>query len=285
VFDQSGYGSRPGGSARKHGGPAAQPPRVSSGAGDDRVLSLDGEPRAFVIGGNSNTLAFVNSFKPEGTTVSARLVPIAWTPLGVAIGDSWQNVGIALSGLIDWIDRTFPPEDERAFIAPMRDLELLARIEWNAPIPERLDDSVVLNIEDVPDDVADALARPAAAIVQCAICRRLCVAGDFTWKERELCAWDYHAQVFGKRGPWRNGAYEHRHFETLPACAYVAPPLLDEVSVQVVLATNALDDAVARSIVNVLLDADPQRAYLAVRTEGGYTVLREHAPAGSQTGT
>ena len=141
------------------GGPAAQPPRVSSGAGDDRVLSLDGEPRAFVIGGNSNTLAFVNSFKPEGTTVSARLVPIAWTPLGVAIGDSWQNVGIALSGLIDWIDRTFPPEDERAFIAPMRDLELLARIEWNAPIPERLDDSVVLNIEDVPDDVAARVAN------------------------------------------------------------------------------------------------------------------------------
>ena len=53
--------------------------------------------------------------------------------------------------------------------------------------------------------------------MQCAACRRLCVRDDFVWKEKQLCAWDYHAQVFGRRGPWHDGAYEERHFETLPS--------------------------------------------------------------------
>ncbi len=71
--------------------------------------------------------------------------------------------------------------------------------------------------------------------MQCAACRRLCVRDDFVWKEKQLCAWDYHAQVFGKRGPWHNGPYEERHFETLPACAYVAVGLLGELGVELVL--------------------------------------------------
>jgi len=228
-----------------------------------------------VLGGNGSTLAVVNSFVAEGDAITARLVPVAWTPIGVVVGDTWQNVGIALTGLFDWADRTFPPEDERAFIAPMRDVELLARIGWQAPLPQVVDESCVINIEDVPEEIADGLARPPAAVVQCAACRRLCVRDDFVWKEKQLCAWDYHGQVFGRRGPWRNGAYEERHFETLPACAYVAPPLLLEMNVDVVLAVNAVEESIARTMINVLLDADRERPHMAVRSEGGFTVLRE----------
>jgi hypothetical protein len=220
----------------------------------------------------------VNSFRPEGGTITARLVPIAWTPAGVIIGDGWQNVGLALSGVIDWVDRTFPPEDERSFIAPVRDIELLARVEWSAPPPEHLDEDVVLNIEDIPEDVAEALAHPPAAIVQCSACRRLCARDDFVWKERQLCAWDFHSQVFGKRGPWRQGRYETHHFESLARCAYVAPALLDELGVEVALALEGIPEETAQRLVDVLLDSDPQRAHLAVRTErDGLRVLREAA--------
>lgn len=229
-----------------------------------------------MLGGNGSTLAVVNSFVAEGGAITARLVPVAWTPIGVAIGDTWQNAGIALAGLFDWVDRTFPPEDERAFIAPMRDVELLARIGWNAPLPQRIDESSVLNIEDVPEDIADGLAHPPAPVVQCTACRRLCVRDEFVWKEKQLCAWDYHGMVFGRRGPWRNGPYEERHFETLPACAYVAPPLLRDMGVEVVLVIGEIEEATARAMINVLMGADAERAHLAVRTEGGgFTVLRE----------
>jgi hypothetical protein len=230
---------------------------------------------AFVLGGNKNTLAFVNSFRPEGGSLTARLLPLAWTPLGVVIADRWQNVGVALSSLMDWIDKTFPTDDDRAFVAPVRDIELLARIEWHTDLPERLDQSAILNVEDVPEDVLDGLINPPGQIVQCAVCRRLCVLGDFVWKEKQLCAWDFHAQVFGKRGPWRNGAYEARHFETLPSCAYVAPALLLEQGVDAVLATSGVPDDVAQRAINLLLDADAATPHLGVRTEGGFTVLRE----------
>ncbi|MEO9026792.1 MAG: hypothetical protein ABI329_07005 [Candidatus Tumulicola sp.] len=228
-----------------------------------------------MLGGNGSTLAVVNSFVTEGGAITARLIPVAWTPIGVVIGDAWQNAGIALAGLFEWVDRTFPPEDERAFIAPMRDVELLARIGWQAPLPEIVDEGSVLNIEDVPEEIAEALAHPAAPLAQCAACRRPCVRGDFVWKEKQLCAWDYHAQVFGRRGPWRNGAYEERHFETLPAAAYVAPGLLLEMGVEIVLVVNAVEEAAAQATINVLLEADSERPHLAVRTEGGFTVLRE----------
>jgi hypothetical protein len=228
-----------------------------------------------VLGGNLSTLAVVNSFLTEGGAITARLVPLAWTPAGVVTGDAWQNVGIALTGLFDWADRTFPPEDERAFIAPIRDVELLARIGWHAPLPESIDDQTVLNIEDVPEEIADALAHPPGNVVQCTACRRLCVRDEFVWKEKQLCAWDYHAQVFGRRGPWRNGAYEERHFETLPACAYVAPQLLAEMNVEAIAMLDGVPETTARAAINVMLAADPQRSHLAVRTEGGFTLLRE----------
>jgi hypothetical protein len=232
-------------------------------------------PRVFVLGGSANTIAFVNDFRPEGGVVTARLVPIAWTPAGVVLGDAWQNVGIALANLPDWVDRTFPPEDTRAFVAPMRDIELLARVQWHAELPTRLAGDAVLNVEDLPEEVAEALAHPAAAIVQCAACRRLCVRDEFVWKEKQLCAWDYHSQVFGKRGPWRNGPYEDRHFETLPSCAYVAPDVLAELDVEIVMATSGIGDEVARSMINLLLGSEHERAHMAVRAAGGYTILRE----------
>lgn len=231
--------------------------------------------RAFVLGCNTNTLAFVSALR--GGTIDAHLVPLAWTPIGVVAGDAWQTARIPAATLLAWIDQTFSPDDEHAFVAQMRDVELLLRSEWEAAVPARLDETSVLNLEDVPEEIADALVHPSAPIVQCATCRRLCVRDEFVWKERQLCAWDYHTAVFGKRGPWRNGAYEERLFETLPQPAYVAPPLLEELNVEVLLATGALEDALARSIVNQVLDAGADRSYIAVRNAGGYTVLRERA--------
>ena len=236
------------------------------------------EATAFALGGNANTLAFVNSFRDTGGSITARLLPIAWTPIGVAVSDAWQNVGVALASLPDWVDKTFPPEDERSFVAPLRDIELLARVQWHSELPQRFDENAILNVEDVPDDVLDGLSREPEAIVQCGTCRRLCVKGDFVWKEKQLCAWDYHAQVFGKRGPWRNGPYEERLFETLPTCGYIAPVLLIEAGVDVVLSTAGIEDAVAQRAINLVLEADPSTAHMAVRVEGGYSVLRE-APA------
>lgn len=233
------------------------------------------EPRAFVLGGNGSTIAFVNSFRPESNCIVTRLVPVAWTPIGVAVGDTWQNVSIAQSGLMDWVDRTFAPEDERSFVAPLRDIELLTRVQWHTELPEVLTLDGVLNIEDLPDEVADGLTNPPVSIVQCTACRRLCVRDDFIWKDKQLCAWDYHTQVFGKRGPWRNGPYEAHHFETLPACAYVVPPILLESKVEIVLATFALDDELVRQMIGTMLAYDMQRPYMAVRTAQGYTVLRE----------
>jgi hypothetical protein len=236
-------------------------------------------PSAFVLGGNGSTLAFVSSLRADAPSVAAHLVPIAQTPIGSVAGDTWQNVTIATVNLLDWLDKTFSPEDERAFVAPLRDIELLARINWHAEPPSRLDDASVLNIEDIPEEVADALAHPPERLVQCSACRRLCVRDHFVWREKQLCAWDYHRQVFGKRGPWHSGAYEMRHFESIPPAAYVAPPLLEEAGVDVVLAVAGIDDAIARDAVNVVLGRDPDRAYLAVRTPDGYTLLRERAGA------
>lgn len=248
---------------------------------------MSDEPRVFALGGNGSTLAVVNSLRPTEATgkspiVTAHLIPLARTPAGVVVGEGWQNAGIALGGLFDWIDRTFPPEDEDAFVAPPRDVELLVRIGWEAPLPERVDEAAVLNIDDVPEDVVDGLAQPSAPLVQCAACRRLCVRDEFVWKEKQLCAWDYHVQVFGKRGPWRNGAYEERHYETLPQCAYVVPPLLASTDVELVCSLSRVADATARTIIDTLLVADAGRAHLAVRLpEEGFVVLRESGERGS----
>lgn len=244
-------------------------------APDVPAAADDADPGVFALGGNGSTLAVIDSFIPSGGAITARLVPVAFTPLGATLGDAWQNVGIAAAKLFDWADRTFPPEDDRSFIAPARDAELLLRIGWHAPLPAQLDPDSVLNAEDLPEDILEALARPPAAIVQCAVCRRLCVRDEFVAKERQLCAWDYHAQTFGRRGPWRTGPYEARHFETLPAAAYVAPDLLADLQAEIVMLAASVEDAAARDAINVLLTADAERPHLAVRTTEGYALLRE----------
>lgn len=230
----------------------------------------------FALGGNVSTLALVNSFQvePQGSII-AHLVALAWTPVGVTIGTHVQSVRIEIHSLADWIDKTFPPEDEHSFVPPVRDIELLARLQWHAPMPEALDDAAIVNVDDVPNEIVEALSRPAREIVQCAICRRLSVKDDFIWKDRQLCAWDYHVQVFGKRGPWHNGPYENRHFATVPHCAYVAPPLLEELNVEIILSAGDISAEVAHGTINLVLGADPTGSHLAVRTESGYTVLRE----------
>jgi hypothetical protein len=276
VFDESRYGAGAGGGARKQGWTATQPARVPQRASDHRLADAASEAQIFAVGGNETTLAFINSLRPDGEgAVTARLIPIARTPLGVALGDSRQEVAIPLAGLFEWVDRTFPGDDERAFISSMRDLELLARIGWDSHFPDSVDERSIVNLEDLPEDVADGLASPPVPLVACAACRRLCVRDDFIWKEKQLCAWDFHAQVFGRRGPWHNGPYEERHFETLPVCSYVAHPLLAELGVEPVMAGAALPEATARAIVNLILEADLTRPHLAVRTALGLWVLRE----------
>ncbi|HZO94612.1 MAG TPA: hypothetical protein VFB22_12725 [Candidatus Baltobacteraceae bacterium] len=235
------------------------------------------EPRAYVLGGNASTLAFTSSLVPENRQVTAWLAPLAWTPIGVVVGENWQRVGVAADNLAGWTDQTFDPSDERSFVSSLRELELLLRVGWSAPLPEVLTGDAVVNPDDLPEDILDALERPPEALVQCALCRRTCVRDHFVWNERRLCAWDYHATVFGKRGPWRDGPYEERHFATLPQAAYVAGPLLDESGVDAVLAIDGLDDALAQKLVNDAIAGDAGFAHMAVRTSTGYALLRERA--------
>jgi hypothetical protein len=229
----------------------------------------------FVVGANVSTLAVVNSLRPQEGRITAVLLPLAWTPVGLALGEGRQEAGVPLSGLFDWIDRTFPAEDEYAFVSSARDVELLVRIGWGTAFPEKIDESSVVNVDDVPDELAEALARPPVALVQCAACRRLCVRNDFIWKERELCAWDYHNAVFGRRGPWREGPYEMRHFETLPACAYVVPALLEELRVSAALTIAPAAETAAFTIVNHLIESDGSHPHMAVRTNDGIVLLQE----------
>jgi hypothetical protein len=231
----------------------------------------------YVLGGNASTLAFVSSLRLENNQVTAWLVPLAWTPVGVTLGDAWQRVGIAADNIAGWADSTFPPEDEHAFVTSLRDLELLVRVAWHAEVPPALSEELLINPEDVPGDVLDGIDRPAAALTQCAVCRRMCVRDDFVWNDRQLCAWDYHATVFGKRGPWRSEPYEDRLFETLPSVPYVAPGLLEEGSVDVVLDVAGLPEAAMNGLVNRAIAEGGAGAYLAVRTDDGLTLLRERA--------
>ncbi len=234
---------------------------------------MDG--RVYVLGGNASTLAFVSSLRPEKGQVTAYLVPLAWTPAGVTLGEGWQRVNIAADNIGGWVDSTFAPEDERAFVTPLRDLEMLVRVGWHAEVPEAVSEAQLVNPEDLPDDVLDGLDRPLATLTQCAVCRRMCVRDDFVWNERRLCAWDYHAAVFGKRGPWRSEPYEERLFATLPRAAYVAPGLLGELDVAPVLAVAGLPEDKMRRLVNLAMEEGDGAAFLAVRTDEGLTVLRE----------
>ncbi len=233
------------------------------------------EPRVYVLGGNSSTLAFVSDLRAERGQVPAWLAPLAWTPIGVVLGEQWQRVGIAADNIAGWVDQTFPPEDDRSFVASLHDLDLLMRIGWGADAPDVLNERAVINVDDVPDDVLDALAHPPEVLTQCAVCRRTCVRDQFVWNERQLCAWDYHATVFGRRGPWHEGAYEERHLETLPSAMYVAGGLLEEIGVDAVMAVSGLSDETAYRLINLAIEAEGGRAYLAVRTDGGFTLLRE----------
>lgn len=207
--------------------------------------------------------------------MTARLIPLAWTPRGVFVGDGRQDVGIPADGIFEWIDRTFPAEDEHAYVASVRDIELLVRIGWESPFPENVDRRSVLNVEDLPEEIAEGLARPHGDLVACAACRSSCVRDEFVWKDRQLCAWDYHAQVFGKRGPWHEGLYEERHFESVASCAYVAAPLLGELGVQELLAIGGVAQDRALAIVNATISGEGSRAYMAVKTESGFSLLRE----------
>jgi hypothetical protein len=241
------------------------------------------EPYAFVLGGNANTLAFTSSLVPENRQITAWLVPLAWTPIGVVLGENWQRVNIAADNLASWGDTTFAPDDERAFVSSVRDLEMLARIGWSAPVPSELNEGTLVNPDDLPEDLLEAFAHPAETLIQCAICRRSCVRDDFVWNERRLCAWDYHATVFGKRGPWHAEPYEERHFATLPSCKYVAHPLLEDVGVDAILAIDGIDAGLAQRIINEVIAGDPTRAHLAVQTVGGFTVLRERNTTGVES--
>ncbi|HEY0798414.1 MAG TPA: hypothetical protein VGD50_04645, partial [Candidatus Baltobacteraceae bacterium] len=130
--------------------------------------------RVFILGGNGTTLAFTTELDAQATQITASLVPIAWTPSGVIIGDLWQRVSVAADNIGGWLDQTFTPEDEHSFIAPLRDVELLMRVGWRAEPPQALSDEIVVNPEDLPEDVLDGLSQPPAALVQCAVCRRTC---------------------------------------------------------------------------------------------------------------
>src|SRR5471032_1360200 len=109
------------------------------------------EPYAFVLGGNANTLAFTSSLVPENRQITAWLVPLAWTPIGVVLGENWQRVNIAADNLASWGDSTFSPDDERAFVSSARDLEMLARIGWSAPVPTELAEGTLVNPADLPE--------------------------------------------------------------------------------------------------------------------------------------
>jgi hypothetical protein len=233
------------------------------------------EARAFVLGGNAQTLAYASSLRTENRQVTAYLVSLAWTPIGVVIGEGRQHVNIAADNVTGWVDQTFPIEDDQAFVGSPRDLEMLLRIGWHAEAPERLSEDLLLNPEDVPEDVLDAVDQSAQPLVPCAVCRRTCVRDHFVWNERQLCAWDYHSAVFGRRGPWRGVPYEERLFETLPPAAYVSPLLLDEAGALPILAVHDLPEATMRRLVNVAIEEGGEASYLAVRTDGGLTLLRE----------
>jgi len=234
-----------------------------------------GDPRAYVLGGNAGTLAYASNLRAENRQITAYLLTLAWTPVGVVVGDGHQRVNIAADNVAGWVDQTFPPDDDRTFVSSLRDLDMLMRIGWQAEPPERLSENTLLNPEDIPDDVLDALGHPTAPLVPCAMCRRISVRDDFVWNERQLCAWDYHAAVFGKRGPWRGVPYEERLFETLPRAAYVAAPLLDELSVDVVLAVAGLSPASMQRLINHAIEEGGDASYMAVRTVDGLTLLRE----------
>ena len=133
---------------------------------DTNVVALKVEPRVYVLGGNASTLAFTSSLRPVSKQIVTWLVPLAWTPAGVVLGETWQRVGLAADNVAGWIDQTFPPDDERSFVTAGRELEILQRVGWHAETPERLSEGALLNPDDVPEDVLDAIGQPPVQIVR-----------------------------------------------------------------------------------------------------------------------
>jgi hypothetical protein len=244
---------------------------MASGAQPDPQRSV------YVLGGNDSSLAWVTSLQPVAGLVYTQLTSLAWTPVGVVLGDHHQRVGIAADNVGGWVDRTFPASDERAFVSNGRDLELLLRVRWAGAGADSLSEDALVNPDDVPPEILDAIAAPPAALVTCAVCRRQCVRDDFVWNDRQLCAWDYHTSVFGRRGPWRLEPYDENLFESLPKAAYVSGMLLEELNVDAILATSGLDETTMRTLVNTAIE-HASGACLAVRTAEGMTLLRERAP-------
>ncbi len=239
------------------------------------------DARVYVLGGNASTLAFTSSLVPENRQVTAWLVPLAWTPIGVVLGENWQRVGIAADNVASWTDSTFDPSDERSFVSSLRDLELLARVGWTASVPETLTEDVVVNADDVPEDILDAFStrRNRSCRARSAVARArassscgtsaACARGITTRPSSESAG--RGAKRRTKNGCGRRSRTPH----TWPA------RLLDDVGVDAVLAIDGLDDALAHRLINEAIAADTAHAHLAVRTSSGYTLLRERSrPSG-----
>ncbi len=216
-----------------------------------------------------------SSFRPENQRIMVSLAPLAWTPLGVSLGATAQQVGVAFDGLASWMDQTFAPDDDRAFLGSMRDIELLRRLEWQATPPAVLSAAAILNADDLSDDLLHALGEPPSEVVPCGICRRLSVRDDFIWNDRQLCAWDFHTTVFGRRGPWHNEAYAERHFATIPHPRYLVPNLLEELNVEIIVSIGGIPTTLQQEMLNTLITRLPGPAYLLARTGDGLALLRE----------
>lgn len=231
----------------------------------------------FVLGGGEHMLAFVAQASGEKGQLPVVTVPLAWTPVGVAIGEGWQRVLIDENNVGGWVDQTFVPEDERAFIAPLGELELLRRIGWKDGAPERLSAELVLNPQDLPEDVVDALDAPMLPITRCAACRRSCVKDEFLWQERQLCAWDWHRTVFGRRGPWRTESLNRMQFSSVPGAGYVVPALAEEAGAETLMLLGRVDAELAYDVVSTLMERMGDGSYITVSTDSGWVVLRERA--------
>ncbi|TAM76778.1 hypothetical protein EPN44_04560 [bacterium] len=231
----------------------------------------------FVLGGGEHMLAFVTQASGDKGQLPVVMVPLAWSPLGVVVGEGWQRVLVDEDNVSGWVDQTFVPEDERAFLAPLGELDLLRRIGWKDEVPDRLSEEQILNLGDLPEDVIEALGSPMLPIARCAACRRSCVKDEFIWQERQLCAWDWHRSVFGRRGPWRTDAYNRVQFSDIPAAGYVVPPLAEEAGAETLMLLGRVDPELAYDAVSMLVERLGDGSYITVSTDTGWVLLRERA--------
>ena len=278
VFDQFGYGSGSRGGARQHAGSAAQPARVpQQRAGDDRSRRARprDEPRVFVLGGNASTLAVVNSFRTagrhhHGAARSARLDAdraSSSATRGKTWGSRWPVSSIG--SIARFRPRTSARSSHRCATSScsrasggrLRLPEARRRrtCSTSKTCPKRSPTRWRIRPQ------RSCNARPAGGSA--------CATSSFG-KRSQLCAWDYHAQVFGRRGPWRTGlrgAPLRNAAQRRVRCAAAAARAG---------CRNRPDRQRGRRRTararrsTCCLAADPQRPHLAVRTDGGFTVLR-----------